>query len=922
MPTDQMPVWVCGDAHDGEPIVRFRMEGQLPEHGRHALLHVLSSGPYRIWVNGRPVAACSDPRAEQWNVDGMVRTGRNTVQVDVLAQRQTAPENAWAVLELPLPQPTSIDRVEFVVSQAQGDEWLYLQAVDADGGVSGFVCPETGRSDLRLGQDGNTREIGWSPGREPELQRPARFQPERVVLLRFRIDQKHTRSTPEGELRIGSLRINGKPFLPGAQSWAIRSGHGPLHAWSLTPDSEGVQVAYRFTGIAPRAYVLLELSTSNNGELAGQIVTDSRSTTVFGRPAGLEEPAPVDDMAMYAARRPRDLRTPGLPPITACLLANTPGQTDILQANQPWMLHVTGWSCTLTVDRTLWLEMHDWSGRRVWRSHSSAQPGAGLPRWSVSIPAQPMGAYRLTLRWRGAETATLGYALLDDPKGPLSAVCARLGPFRRPVRRMGVNLNSASLMQPAVWWALREMGAELLVVHLMPSELHTDTLETLLQFCRATRCRFAINNEAANWMPEALDPTGSNTFNAPNGCHRWDLDARTLRRCADTGLFEGVVYDESEHMQMCRNAYSGLPDRERRKPHMVETTGLSLDRAYAAYLAAVRQVVAYNRTHGSQVIVESVFPSLWHPLARAGSVLCPKLLKESVYPVVLAEGLGASRQYGAALWFSPDLWWLADFGGHSARELTHALRMAWQAGVDTVYVEFLTMLMWRQGALYRFNAPGHALLEHVHQWLPRQQRRANRTRFQPEVALIHFPAGDWGQASCGYWNMLYGALDLPSTPATREHLQVWAWITGHAELAQAVNANSPAIHGAGRAGAWRGVYPSPSVAAYDHLVGPEPLEGCRLLVVCGPYLSAEAQRAITQRVRDGATCIISTRLAPAGLQDPGAALPYTRQDGAGRWVLTDRFDAATLAPWTPLLNRPRTGMAIRFGDTRRIIDSL
>ncbi len=922
MHTDQMPLWMCGDAPDAESPVRFRVEGMLPDGGDHALLHVMASGPYRAWVNGKPLTACADPRAEQWNADRLVRTGRNMVDVDVWPTQASVPDNAWAVLECQLPAPISIQSVAFTAAGAQSDEWLYLHAVDADGGVSGFVCPETGRTDLQLGTEGGSRQITWSPGREPELQRPARFNPERVVLLRFRIDQKDTRALPEGSLRIGSLHLNGQPFTPTPNAWALRSGNGPLHAWRLTQDSAGVHVAYRFTGIAPRAYLLLELVSARGGELTGQVITSNTSTTVSGRPAGLEEPPPMDDMALFAPKRVRDLRTPGMPPVTACLLANTPGQSDVLPAGQPWVLHVRGWACAPLPDRVLTVQMHDWSGRRLWHTRCLAAASTEMPKWTVTVPAQPMGVYRLTLRWRGAEPAALGYALLDDTKGPLSAVCAHLSPYRRPVRHTGVNLNSVSMMQPAVWWALRDMGAELLVVHLMPSELHTDILQTLLEFCRATQCRFAINNEAANWMPEANDPTGANTFDAPNGCHRWDLDARTLQRCAETGLFEGVVYDESEHMQMSRNAYSGLPDRERRKPHMVETTGMTLEQAYDAYLAAVRRVVAYNRAHGSQLIVESVFPSLWHPLARAGAVLCPKLLKESVYPVVLAECLGAARQYQAPLWFSPDLWWLGDFGGHSARELTHALRLAWHAGVETVYVEFLTMLMWRDGAFYRFNAPGRALLEHIHRWLPRQRSRPDRKRFRPEVALVHFPAGDWGQASGGYWNMLYGALDLPSTPETREHLQAWAWITGHPELAQAVNANSPAIRLPGRASAWRGAYPSPSVAVYDHRVDAQMLDGCRLIVVCGPAPSHGALDAVTHRVKAGAVCIISARLAPAGLAPAGATLPFARADGAGQWIITDRFDADTLAPWTPQLQRPRDGMAIRYDATRRIIDSL
>jgi len=214
-----------------------------------------------------------------------------------------------------------------------------------------------------------------------------------------------------------------------------------------------------------------------------------------------------------------------------------------------------------------------------------------------------------------------------------------------------------------------------LQVHISPQKLENGEFDELLRFCRATGLRFALTIEAANWGPDG----GRGRFDAAGGCHRWDLEPAALRKAAATGLFEGVVYDEGEHMQLSRNAYSRLSDKIHRKPYLVETTGMTLEQAYDAYLAAPRSVCEHNRTYGSvppghgRMLVESVFPALWHPLARANVALCPKLLKESIHPVVLGLALGAVKQYGGELWLTPDQWYRGrGFPGHTVADYAGA----------------------------------------------------------------------------------------------------------------------------------------------------------------------------------------------------------------------------------------------------------
>jgi hypothetical protein len=108
---------------------------------------------------------------------------------------------------------------------------------------------------------------------------------------------------------------------------------------------------------------------------------------------------------------------------------------------------------------------------------------------------------------------------------------------------------------PALMLGFRDQGINFLQVHMSPPAARQREFNDLLAFCRATGLRFAINNESANWSTNAPGPDGRCRFVAPDGCHRWDLSPEALDAATATGLFEGVVYDEGEHMQLCAQPY-------------------------------------------------------------------------------------------------------------------------------------------------------------------------------------------------------------------------------------------------------------------------------------------------------------------------------------------------------------------------------
>lgn len=367
-------------------------------------------------------------------------------------------------------------------------------------------------------------------------------------------------------------------------------------------------------------------------------------------------------------------------------------------------------------------------------------------------------------------------------------------------------------------------------------------------------------------------------------------------------------------MQLSRNVTVKLPvpDPEKRMPYLVETTGMSLPEAYDAFYQAARRVQEYNAAHGSRAQVESVFPVLWHPLARAGWQLGPKLLKEDVHPVVIARLLGAALQYSDDLWLSPDLWYFGDFPGHDVCEYTAALRLAYWMGVDKVYTEHMMVLVRSRGEQVDITPHGQALRAHIRHWLPAQHRDYTWRDYRPEAAIVAFPTSDWGQGDCYYWDMLYGSLDSLTTPETGQWMRAFSVLTRGGTSPIGVNYNSNALPKP-----WPFTIPSPAVAVFDHLATEKVLDGIPVLLLCDGPLSEATRAAVQHCVQRGATCF--TTPAHAWEAATGQTLPAIVPEGQGRWVVVSDYTPEALGDTMARLPEPGTTMRLRFGG--RMIDA-
>ncbi|NLY00635.1 MAG: hypothetical protein GXY83_31445 [Rhodopirellula sp.] len=908
------PVWV--EPAEGQGNARqavFTGTVVVNEPFDRALVRLAAYDRYRLFVNRSGVSVGDTPwEAETFDVAPMLRKGVNEVRVEVAADAAPMPENSWIVLERRLAKPGSFERIRFHTGDARHNEWIYLELIDADGNSSGYYCAEKGGRDLVLGTSGERQQHVIELARQPRLllQAGPECDFSRVAAVRLRVDQKHTSRAASGAVRFTEIALEGKRTVDWKDmaGWRVTPGRGEHRRSRVESIEQGFVLHYDFT---PRAPIRLALDLRvwfRGNEIAS--LSSGPDLLADGKPAVRVATKPMDTW-MWTSVALAGAGDAPQPPTSARATLRFEDDVDRWPTKTPLraLVHVLSLG-TNAVER-VYVEAENWQGKPVFSQATDVTCREGEA--SVAVPGLPRGIYRFRARVGRQDAPGTRYtalAVLGPGEERMSDLFDTLSAAASQAGLQGIDLSYND--SPALLLAIRDLGVNFLQVHISPRQLDDGEFDELLGFCRATGLRFALNNESSNWSADG----GNGRFDAAGGCHRWDLDPAALGKAAATGLFEGVVYDEGEHMQLCRNYYAKLPEKEHRRPYLVETTGMNLEEAYDAFLAAARTVRRHNGTHGSatgshgRMLVESVFPALWHPLARAEVTLCPKLLKESIHPVVLALALGAVKQYETELWLTPDLWYRGrGFPGHTVEDYAAALRLAHNVGVDNIYSEYIHAFCRIQGPVYDLTPYAAALREFMTEWRPTHPRDYTYRDYEPEVAIIRFPDSDWGQASSYYWNMLYGAENLQSTPETRQWLQVWHLLTGGRTHADAVNANSGEAY---PLGSWYFSYPCAPTAVYDHLVGAEPLAGVKTIFLCGITLSEGSLKAVRERVRDGATCFTTPRLCPPDVRQAASVLPASLPDGKGTWIVVSGFRREDLGATAEMLPEPGSAMRLQF----------
>jgi len=415
-----------------------------------------------------------------------------------------------------------------------------------------------------------------------------------------------------------------------------------------------------------------------------------------------------------------------------------------------------------------------------------------------------------------------------------------------------------------------------------------------IELCRRKKWTFAINVEGR--------PMG------------WMAPPRVLAAAKESGRCLGIVFDECDHNQIDihvkwkSNRFDGIH-------YFAETEGMTLDEAYEAVLqAATQKRRKYDQAGVGPVMSEHLYPAMMHLLARAGFAICPKILKETWGPLMLAAALGAARQYDRDLWVCVDEWWHDQWLGHPMNRYRSALLMAYWIGASGIVTEGGDLFKRHNGLAIPESVPaspaeyidlytrnivlsqqGSIVQKFANDYAPDNPRPYTFRDVRPTAAIIRFDdtCFDTRQRIASESpGPLYG--HIPAEEVNAEWLTIWNYLTyGH------VRTDCLTHNWETKLPASRSLFlPLNNVVVYDHLVSEELLDGIDWLFLSGHEIPEETLQAVGTRVRAGATCLTPARFLPASARAQKWDDVTIIGDGAGRWVVPRHWYSLHHEPWT------------------------
>ncbi len=447
---------------------------------------------------------------------------------------------------------------------------------------------------------------------------------------------------------------------------------------------------------------------------------------------------------------------------------------------------------------------------------------------------------------------------------------------------------------------IKALGLNLYLHHVVPDE------EEILKF---------IESISTSGLYYLLGNEYGNINGAFHGlCNRYDVPHRCIEKAQQSKGFLGLVYDETEHLQLHPSMYTDYHAECKGNKYYqwADTSGLSLEESERSVAKAVRAHVEACR--GASLYSEQVFPVMYHTFARGGMNPCPKLLKEEFQSVQLATALGACRQYNRKLSICVDLWgqdvgaWFTrvwGFPGHSPREFQSALELAYLMSPDMMYVENIDILAHFKDSRFNQTEFGDVLERFVKDFVPAHRLTYSHRDARPDIALVRSDDSAWGMDDC-----LYGNTELSVTPSSASAFHVFHALShgtipingitffapqfsshaGHYVRNEHTLAALPLPDGVGRDRETKThtlFHPLNNVIVFDEQAGERELAGVKLIVLAGSRMSARCLKAVERCVRDGATCIAFDWLLPPELSK-------SRRDGNGQWIVTNDLEQAVI----------------------------
>ncbi|MCQ2461843.1 MAG: hypothetical protein MJ177_00385 [Clostridia bacterium] len=401
---------------------------------------------------------------------------------------------------------------------------------------------------------------------------------------------------------------------------------------------------------------------------------------------------------------------------------------------------------------------------------------------------------------------------------------------------------------------------------------------------------FITNFEYANWSDNCTAADGTQWAYDEEGCHRVALPDGFVFELCKSDRFKGIMYDEFEHIVLNRNPTIQISSKMKK---IIPVFPLLKTRdAVKQGEKLTEQLKGYADSFFSRGIPammgEHNYPVLLHKFAQSGITPNYKSLKENLSNVAFAMASGAALQYDLPLYNCADCWYMLTNPGHTPEEMYYNLVFAYNAGVDSAYVESVNV-MTENGAL---TPHGEAFRRFCTEYKSKERGYSSKD-YRPEIGIINYDDGFWGQ-----WYPIIFKKCLLSNPKlkpdyrSREIFKAFNIIT-HGETCK--NGFSW-----GRFSLWSlkkhfSFVSMNSTAVFDHNADEKVLSSLKLCFLTGIHISEKTLTAVKNAVnKNGMTAVTPRRFAPKEILSSAKGMVSEIPDGNGKWIVIKGYRAPGL----------------------------
>ncbi|MCR5522780.1 MAG: hypothetical protein K6F64_03970 [Clostridia bacterium] len=436
------------------------------------------------------------------------------------------------------------------------------------------------------------------------------------------------------------------------------------------------------------------------------------------------------------------------------------------------------------------------------------------------------------------------------------------------------------------------------VVHFDPN---TDTVSGSFETAEKTasklkelNLRFISNFEFQNFSIDSKGKDGYEWANRKDGTHLLNLPDGYIGKLASKGNYDGLMYDEFEHVIVNRNLSLELASKGKIKKSAFPLLDYSDVLKQGDLLdSQLREYADSIKNQGAPAMCgEHVFPVLFHRFASNGITPNFKSQKESYSNIQFAIAAGAALEYGTELFNCVDLWFRMTNPGHSPNEMYHNLVFAYLSGVSRVYVESCHAFSDASSGQGVLNEYGKTFINFCKSYKGKE-RDYDISDFRPEIGIIRYDDTFWGQCDPVAWKpMLFGNKLIKPDYRAGEYLKVFNLLS-HGETCK----NGLSWD---RISPWslrphRSFASLNSTAVFDDRVGRDVLESLKLCFLCGYHISDETLSAVNSLVKEnGLVCVTTKRFAPAAIALKAEGSYSEIESGKGKWIIVKSFEEKKL----------------------------